>query len=96
MPEMRPGCRFLFSLAKVSLELICQGAYELPESWLAKLEQLKEAEPQCACGYSLHSRTTLASGSPAHRFPGAAIRRDRPLGHPRSPDRTVFRRLGLL
>ena len=48
VPEMSPGCRFLFTLAKFSLELVCQGRYVLGGSIASKIEQLEQEEPECA------------------------------------------------
>ena len=68
MPGMRPTCRHLFTLAKLSLELICQGAYLLPESFAAKLDTLEAADPDCAYDFFYRdSSDSWASMPAAHR-----------------------------
>ena len=68
MPDMRPTCRHLFTLAKLSLELICQGAYLLPESFAAKLDTLEAADPDCAYDFFYRdSSDSWASMPAAHR-----------------------------
>ena len=66
MPQMRPSCRALVTLAKLGLELVCGASYVLSPGYVRRLRELEAADPQCAADIFDRSRPWSAI-PPAHR-----------------------------